>query len=88
MTKTKPPEVADYGDEWWGFADSLARIEEHGDVNHLVFALCRNTPSGTRERKIVARVIIPAQMRIQMAKQLISGACSDVNSEDSDQTLH
>jgi hypothetical protein len=88
MTKTKPPALADYGDEWWGFADSLARIEEHGGVDHLVFALCRNSSDGTPERKVVARVIIPAQMRIRMAKQLISGAGSDANGEATDQTLH
>lgn len=71
-TTARPIPVVDYGEVQGIFADDIGRMEEHGPMTHLLFAMhcrCCGTDS-TLERRVVARVIIPTALRGKIARQL------------------
>jgi hypothetical protein len=63
----------DYGDIPEVFVDDLTTVEEFGSVTHAVFSALRRT-GDELERRASVRLIIPTELRAQIARRLIAGS--------------
>jgi hypothetical protein len=76
----------DFGNAHSAFADSLAGIERHGPVTHLLFATEQQAIDSRNRQIITARLIVPTALLVTIARQLTQSAGPAIDDSPHDLT--